>query len=57
MIHAAAARLKTPVTLIALVVASSRNSGEGHELNGLFIGDHLSAWSEAAELSAQRHIR
>jgi nickel-dependent lactate racemase len=50
MIHAAATRLKTPITLIALTV-------EGHELSGLFIGDHLSAWSEAADLSAQRHIR
>ena len=50
MIHAAAERLKTPLTLIALVV-------EGHSLSGLFIGDHLSAWNEAAELSAQRHIR
>src|SRR5688572_23153033 len=50
MIHAAAARLKTPLTLIALVV-------EGKELSGLFVGDHLSAWSEAADLSAQRHIR
>jgi nickel-dependent lactate racemase len=50
MIHAAAARLKTPVTLIALVV-------EGHGLRGLFIGDHLSAWSEGADLSAQCHIR
>ena len=50
MIHAAASRLKTPITLIALVV-------EGHGLSGLFIGDHLSAWSEAADLSAQRHIR
>jgi len=50
MIHAAAQRLKTPVTLIALVV-------EGHELSGLFIGDHLSAWGAAADLSAQRHIR
>jgi len=49
MIHAAAARLQTPLTLIALTV-------EGHELSGLFIGDHLSAWNEAAELSAQRHI-
>jgi nickel-dependent lactate racemase len=49
MIHAAAARVKTPVTLIALVV-------EGHGLSGLFIGDYLSAWSEAADLSAQRHI-
>ena len=50
MIHAAASRLKTPVTLAALVV-------EGHELSGLFIGDYLSAWSAAADLSAQRHIR
>ena len=50
MIHAAAERLKTPVTLIALVV-------EGKELNGLFVGDHLSAWSEAADLSAKRHVR
>lgn len=50
MIHAAANRLKTPLTLIALVV-------EAHGLSGLFIGDHLSAWSEAADLSAQHHIR
>jgi lactate racemase len=49
MIHAAASRLKTPVTLISLVV-------ENHELSGLFVGDHLSAWSAAADLSAQRHI-
>ena len=50
MIHSAAERLKTPLTLIALVV-------EGQDLSGLFTGDHLSAWSEAADLSAQRHIR
>jgi nickel-dependent lactate racemase len=50
MIHAAAERVKTPLTLISLVV-------EGHGLSGLFVGDHLSAWSEAADLSAQRHIR
>jgi nickel-dependent lactate racemase len=49
MIHAAAARLRTPVTLIALTV-------ENHGLSGLFLGDQLSAWSEAADLSAQRHI-
>jgi nickel-dependent lactate racemase len=49
MIHAAAARLKTPVTLIALTV-------EKGDLSGLFIGDTLSAWSAAADLSAQRHI-
>jgi nickel-dependent lactate racemase len=50
MIHAAAERLQTPVTLMALVV-------EGKGLSGLFIGDHVSAWDEAAQLSAQRHIR
>jgi lactate racemase len=50
MIHDAAQRLKTPLTLIALVV-------ENHQLSGLFIGGHLSAWSEAADLSAKRHIR
>lgn len=50
MIHAATERLQTPLTLIALTV-------EGHELSGLFIGDHVSAWNEAVELSAQRHIR
>lgn len=50
MIHAAAARLQTPLTMIALVV-------EGQRLSGLFIGDHVSAWEEAAGLSAERHIR
>ena len=50
MIHAAAGRLKTPVTLVALVV-------EGKGLSGLFVGDQLSAWNEAAELSAERHIK
>lgn len=50
MIHAAAARLKTPLTLISLTV-------EGQGLSGLCIGDHVSAWSEAADLSAERHIR
>ena len=49
MIHAAASRLKTPLTLVSLTV-------EGGGLSGLFVGDHLSAWSEAADLSAQRHI-
>ena len=49
MIHSAAGMLSTPVTLIAMVV-------EEHELSGLFIGDSLSAWSAAADLSAQRHI-
>lgn len=49
MINAAAQRLKTPVTLIALTVQSC-------DLAGLFIGDMYTAWSAAADLSAQRHI-
>ena len=50
MIHAATERLRTPVTLAGLVV-------EGKGLSGLFIGNPVSAWNEAAQLSAQRHIR
>lgn len=50
MIHAAAERLSTPVTLVALTV-------EEDQLTGLSIGDAVEAWSEAADLSAQRHIR
>ena len=50
MIHRAARRLSTPVTLIALVV-------ENNQLSGLFIGDQSEAWSKAADLSAKRHIR
>jgi nickel-dependent lactate racemase len=50
MIHAAARRLQTPITLIAPVV---KESG----LTGLFVGDLFKAWEGAAGLSAQRHIR
>ncbi|GAB4491887.1 MAG: lactate racemase domain-containing protein [Anaerolineales bacterium] len=50
MIHAAARRLKTPVTLIALTV-------QEHDLAGLFIGEMYAAWSAAADFSSQRHIR
>lgn len=49
MIHAAAAHVPTPSTLISLVVV-------GHELAGMFIGDYLAAWNAAADLSSQRHI-
>jgi nickel-dependent lactate racemase len=49
MIHAAATRLKTPVTLIALIVVN-------HDLSGIFIGDLLDAWKAAADASSQRHI-
>ena len=50
IIHAAAQRLKTPVTLVALVV-------EGHDLSGVFVGDLFETWSAAADLSSRRHIR
>jgi nickel-dependent lactate racemase len=49
MIHAAASRLPTPVTLVALVVA-------GHDLAGVAVGDLYEAWGKAADLSAQRNI-
>jgi nickel-dependent lactate racemase len=49
LIHTATEMLKTPVTLVGMVV-------EGHGLSGMFIGDYLSAWSAAADLSAKRHI-
>jgi lactate racemase len=49
MIHAAAAMVTVPITLAALTV-------EHGELSGLFVGDHLSAWSAAADHSSQRHI-
>jgi nickel-dependent lactate racemase len=49
MIHAAAKYLKTPLKLISLVV-------EGDTVVGVFIGDYVSAWRRAAELSSERHI-
>ncbi len=50
MIRAAASRLNTPQSLVALVV-------EDEGLSGVFVGDRHSAWQEAADLSAVRHIR
>lgn len=49
VIHLATKQLTTPVTLVSLVV-------EQDGLAGIFIGDHLSAWKAAADLSAQKHI-
>ena len=49
MIHAAAAHIPTPSTLVALTVVD-------HGLAGMFIGDYLTAWSAAADLSSERHI-
>jgi len=50
IVHAAAEMLELPITLIAPVV-------EHEDLAGIFIGDYQEAWSAAADLSAQRHIR
>ncbi len=50
MIHAAASRIQTPLTLVAMVV-------EGHDLCGMFVGDIYEAWGLAADLSAQKNIR
>lgn len=49
MIHAAAAQVKVPTTLISMVVV-------GEALAGLFVGDYRTAWSAAANLSSERHI-
>jgi nickel-dependent lactate racemase len=49
MIHAAARRLTTPVTLAALVL-------DGHQPAGIFVGDLFAAWSAAADLSAQINV-
>ncbi|MGA2503195.1 MAG: lactate racemase domain-containing protein [Anaerolineales bacterium] len=49
MIHAAARRLKTPITLVSLVI-------DGHDLAGMFIGDLIEAWALAADMSAQRNV-
>jgi lactate racemase len=54
MINAAAACVPTPVTLVSMVVAGGQRASPG--LAGLFIGDYLSAWDSAANLSSQRHI-
>ena len=50
VIHAATRRLKTPVTLAALIV-------EGYDLAGVLIGDVYETWSAAADVSSQRHIQ
>ncbi len=49
MIHAAASRLQTPVTLVALNV-------HGENVSGIFIGDPVEAWRACADLSAEQHI-
>ncbi|NUQ04155.1 MAG: DUF2088 domain-containing protein [Anaerolineae bacterium] len=54
MVHAAAALVPPPITLVGLVIVSHGEVKDG--VAGIFIGDHLSAWEAAADLSSQRHI-
>jgi nickel-dependent lactate racemase len=49
MIHAAADCVPTPLTLVGVVVVKDG-------LAGMFVGDHVSAWNAAADLSSERHI-
>lgn len=50
MIHAAARRVPTPVTLAALIV-------QGHDLAGVLVGDLYETWRAAADISSARHIK
>ena len=49
MIHAAAELVPTPVTLAALVIDDAK-------VAGVYVGDHVTAWSRAADHSARVHI-
>lgn len=49
MIHCAATHLTIPTSLVACVM-------QGHELQGVFVGDTQTAWQAAADLSAERNI-
>ncbi len=50
MIDAAYRMVPTPTTLAALVI-------DDVEVAGLFVGDPLETWPQAAELSSRRHVR
>ncbi len=50
LIHAATEHINVPITLVSMIVIED-------SIAGLFIGDHLSAWSAAADLSSRRHIK
>jgi nickel-dependent lactate racemase len=51
VIHAAMSKVARPVHCAALVV-----DGEA-ALRGMFVGDAVEAWAQAADLSAQLHVR
>ena len=55
-IHAATRRMPTPVTLAALIVGPG-SAGHGHALSGVLVGDVYETWSEAADISSERHIK
>jgi len=50
MIHAAAAHISLPITLISPVIVGQA------QVAGIFIGDYIAAWEAAVDLSSQRHI-
>ena len=50
VIHRATELVPKPVLCIALVVRTD-------QLNGLFVGDHVGAWSNAADVAAQLFIK
>ena len=49
LIHEATKHVPTSITLISLTV-------QGAGLSGMFVGDHITAWSAAADLSRERQI-
>lgn len=58
VIHAATQRLKTPTTLVALIVEGhDPSTGSGHGLSGVLIGDVYETWRAAADVSSERHIQ
>jgi nickel-dependent lactate racemase len=53
LIHTAAGFVRTPITLVSMVVL---HDAEGVGAAGVFCGDLIDAWREAVALSAERHI-
>jgi nickel-dependent lactate racemase len=56
MIEAAAEMVKTPVTLVSMVVVSGQGAHQGEGLAGVFVGSLKEAWNAAADLAAKRLI-
>ncbi len=49
VIHRAAEFVHQPITFLAMVL-------QGQDLHGVYVGDHIAAWSAAADLSAQLNV-